>query len=101
MVAWNRGNGMPAHIAARVNHGKATPSLRCPFCGEPKTAVYDSRGRANVTWFRMRVCVVCEERFSTREICIEADGVIPTSPDGKRHAEWYERQQCQSLIDDF
>jgi predicted RNA-binding Zn-ribbon protein involved in translation (DUF1610 family) len=92
MVAWNRRDGMPSHVAARLNLGKRTPSLRCPFCGEAITAVYDSRGRANGTWHRMRVCVACERRFSTRETCADYDGV-PTSPEGKRHAEWYARQQ--------
>jgi transcriptional repressor NrdR len=63
------GGAVPAQEAER-----SANSLRCPFCGERRNAVTDSRmTRSGEEIRRRRECLGCHRRFSTFEAAVEEE----------------------------
>ena len=87
--------------------------MKCPFCGEIKNKVIDSRiSKDGRTIRRRRECLICEKRFTTYE---KVEAVLPmvVKKDGRREPFNHEKiragiqKACQkrpisiNKIDDF
>ncbi len=87
--------------------------MKCPFCGEIKNKVIDSRlSKDGRTIRRRRECIICEKRFTTYE---KVEAVLPmvVKKDGRREPFNHEKiragiqKACQkrpisiNKIDDF
>jgi transcriptional repressor NrdR len=70
--------------------------VRCPFCGDERSRVIDSRlARDGSEIRRRRVCNECRRRFTTRE---RVDGVLPRVCKRDERREEFQRDKLVAAV---